>query len=184
VGRLAPAKAFPDLLTAFATLRQDHPTAALVIAGDGELRADLTAHIAQLGLQGHAFLLGSRNDVPHLLAASDLYINASHYEGLPLSILEAMSAARPIVATSVGDIPHVLVPGAGLLVPPAEPPALAAALRTLLDDPALGLALGRAAQSHVLHHYSPTAWFQQYLALYQTLVSTDVATDKRVAEHG
>ncbi|MBA3534337.1 MAG: glycosyltransferase, partial [Ardenticatenales bacterium] len=131
VGRLSPQKAHSDLLIAFADLRESNSNATLVIAGDGPLRAELEAQIKTLGLEGHAWLLGMRNDVPRLLAASDIFATSSHWEGLPIAVLEALAAGLPVVGTTVGDVPKVVVEGTGLLVPPREPGALAAALRSL-----------------------------------------------------
>ncbi len=164
-GMLNPQKAFGDLLTAFAELRRTHPTAALVIAGAGPLAPRLEAQIDELGLRGRVRLLGLRDDVPRLLAAVDGYVSSSLWEGLPLSVLEAMSAGLPVVATAVGDIPAVIVDGTGVLVPPAQPPALAAALRSLLDDPDRAAALSSAARRHVATHYSPRVWADRLLAL-------------------
>lgn len=166
VGRLSPQKAYPDLLRAFQILRTTHPAAALAIAGPGELGAELQAQIEREGLTGHARLLGQRTDVPRLLAASDIYVIASHWEGLPVAVLEAMAAGRPMVATAVGDVPTVLVPGTGLMVPPARPDLFAAAVRGLLDDPAAGRALGLAAQQHVARQYAPAVWTEHMLAVY------------------
>jgi glycosyltransferase involved in cell wall biosynthesis len=169
VGRLEPPKGFPDLLQAFAALRATHPAACLVIIGDGALRAQLAAQIAALHLEGHARLLGMRHDVPRLLAASDIYVSASHWEGLPVSILEAMAAGLPIVATTVGSLPQVVVAGTGVLVPPQAPARLTSALQALLEHPARQHACGVAARAHVAHTYSPDAWFEQLLRLYQSV---------------
>lgn len=167
VGRLVDAKGFPDLLRAFASLRADHPQAVLAIVGDGEMRGELAALLDELALTDSALLLGTRNDVPNLLAASDIYVNSSHWEGLPVSVLEAMAAGLPIVATRVGDVPEVVSERTGILVPPHQPPALAAALRALLDDPARREGLGRAGRDEVSARYSHTAWFNRLLDLYQ-----------------
>lgn len=170
VGRLSPQKAYADLLSAFAELRTVHPRAALAIAGDGPLRAELEQQLAALELQGHAHLLGVRNDVPALLEASDLFVSSSHWEGLPIAVLEAMAAGLPVVATSVGDVPRVIVDGTGTLVPAQAPAALASAIAAFLDDPAAMEAAGRAARAHVEAHHSPQSWTAQLLALYRELV--------------
>ncbi|MGH2524638.1 MAG: glycosyltransferase, partial [Anaerolineales bacterium] len=155
VGRLSHQKGYGDLLTAFATLRQTHPHAALIIAGGGGRHAELSAQIASLHLDHHAWLLGARNDVPRLLAASDIFVSASHWEGLPVAVLEAMAAGLPIVATSVGDVPRVVSAEAGLIVPPHQPDLLAGALRTLLDNPVQRQRLGEAARAYVTRNHSP-----------------------------
>ncbi|RME99820.1 MAG: glycosyltransferase, partial [Chloroflexi bacterium] len=135
VGRLAEQKGYPDLLAAVARLRSTHPAAMLLIAGEGRLRPALEAQIVEQRLAGHVRLLGMRRDVPRLLSAADLFVSSSHWEGLPNAVLEAMAAGLPIVATSVSDTPRVVVDGSGLLVPPKNPDALAAAIDTLLNNP-------------------------------------------------
>lgn len=169
VGRLSEQKGFADLLEAFAVVKAQHPEAFLAIAGAGELQGELNARLEGLGLAGHARLLGGRGDVPQLLRASDLFVSSSLWEGLPVAVLEAMAAGLPIVATQVGEVPLTVVAGTGLLVPPAQPQQLAAALQTLLADPAQCEAMGRAALAHVERHHSPAAWLDQHLALYQAV---------------
>jgi len=169
VGRLTEQKGYADLLEAVALVKRSHPAVALVIAGEGELRPELTAHIERLGLADHARLLGARNDVPALLAAGDIFVSSSRWEGLSNAILEAMAAGLPVVATRVNDTPHVLVEGTGLLVPPGDPAALAKALTQLLDQPARRELLGSAARAHVAHCHAPAAWFNQLMQLYQSV---------------
>lgn len=166
VGRLSSPKGFPDLLDAFALLHQEDPSAALVIAGGGSLYDRLSSQIKKLGLDGHAFLLGVRNDVPCLLAASDIYVSSSHWEGLPVSVLEAMAAGLPVVATGAGDIPHVLVPGTGVIVPVGSVEQLKAAMVELLKDPGKRSVLGAAAQKHIEQDYSRDTWNSRLLDLY------------------
>lgn len=169
VGRLAEQKAYNDLITAFADLHQKHPSAALVIAGGGHLYHELKTQIATLGLEGHAVLLGQRKDVPRLLAASDIFVSSSLFEGLPVAVLEAMAAGLPIVATSVSDVPRVVVNGTGLLVPPQEPLQLSQAVGSLLDNPTQMQAFGAAAQAHIARNHSPARWARQVLELYKSV---------------
>jgi glycosyltransferase involved in cell wall biosynthesis len=166
VGRLAALKGFPDLINAFSELHKSHPQCALAIAGDGKQREELTAQIQQLHLTGHVFLLGVRNDVSRLMSACDLYVNSSHLEGLPVSVLEAMAAGRPVVATRVGDIPYVIEPGTGIVVEPNHPEQITQALRNLLDHPEQQLALGAAALNHIRRNFNRRAWRIQLLTLY------------------
>ena len=118
---------------------------------------------------GRVILLGVRNDVPRLLAAGDIFVSASHWEGLPVAVLEAMAVGLPVVATSVGDVPDVVVPGTGLIVPPHQPAALATTIRTLLDDPEQGRQLGMAGRAHVVRNYAIEAWADKLLKLYSEL---------------
>ncbi len=171
-GSLTLQKGFADLLEAFALLRKAHPSAVLAIAGGGKLRDDLDTRIRQLQLEGHALLLGPRHDVPALLAASDVYVGSSHWEGLPVSILEAMAAGLPIVATGVGEIPHVVPTDSGILVPPQQPEALAQALAALCLDAPRRQVYGAAAKTHVARHYDANIWVNRLLAIYKEAQSS------------
>ncbi|GAB4528323.1 MAG: glycosyltransferase [Anaerolineales bacterium] len=171
VGRLAPPKGYPDLLTAFARLSPEFPAARLWIVGDGVLWKDLHTQIANAGLQDKVTLLGQRNDVPKLLASADIFASASHWEGLPLAILEAMMAGLPVVATAVGDTPAILPPGASLIVPPQSPPQLAEALRTLLRDAPLRYRWGKITRAHAQAYYGVTPWMQRLSTFYRQTIS-------------
>jgi len=171
VGRLSVQKGFGDLLTAFAQTRIAHPSAFLAVAGSGELREALNEQLTALGLTGHAALLGARNDVPHLLAAADVFVSSSWWEGLPVAVLEALAAGLPVIATRVGDVPLVMVEGTGLLTDAKAPDQLARALNTLLSDAPQRHALGQRARQHMQDHYSPEAWLEQHLQLYQSLLA-------------
>jgi glycosyltransferase involved in cell wall biosynthesis len=132
VGRLAPQKSLPLLLDAVAELRGI--PLRLVIAGEGPERAALAARIEDEKLP--VTLLGHRDDVADLLAAADVFVLSSRWEARALVVQEALRAAVPVVATAVGGIPD-LVAGAAGLVPWNDAPALAAAIRAVLTDPAL-----------------------------------------------
>ncbi|MBI5964264.1 MAG: glycosyltransferase [Chloroflexi bacterium] len=170
VGRLTRAKGFFDLLDAFKIIHSAQPNAVLVIAGGGTLRDGLNRYMQELGLQNDVFLLGSRHDVPRLLAAADIYVNSSHWEGTPVSVLEAMSAGLPTVATTVGENPFLLSQETGLLVPPHQPEKLAAAILSLLDSSQKRAELGSAARARVIQDYGRTAWCRKILALYAKLL--------------
>ena len=108
------------------------PEAEFVLAGEGPLRPELEAQARSLGVDGRVRFLGYRDDVANLLRDCDVFVLPSLYEGLPLSILEAMAAAKPVIATQIGGTDEAVIHGeTGLLVPPADPPALAAAIRTV-----------------------------------------------------
>lgn len=171
VGRLAPQKGYDDLLVAVHHLQEKHPSIVLAIAGIGELGDRLTTRIAELGLQNSVKLLGARNDVPRLLEASDIFVSSSHWEGLPVAVLEAMSAGLPIVATNVGDVPQVITPETGLIVPPHQPLRLAEALNTLCSDSKLRARLGASARNYVTQHHNPNAWLDQIAAVYAKATS-------------
>ncbi|HEY3311087.1 MAG TPA: glycosyltransferase [Anaerolineales bacterium] len=169
VGRLTAAKGFHDLIDAFALVHAQDGLAALVIAGGGDLRNELNEHVAHLGLTGHILLLGPRDDVPKLLAAADIYVNSSHWEGTPVSVLEAMAAGLPVVATRVGENPYLLEPDAGLVVQANQPAELASALLTLLASDVKRQSLGQAARERIGHSYSRVTWQKSLLALYSEI---------------
>lgn len=166
VGRLTPQKGFDYLLQAFARVHEKHPNAALVIAGEGRQRDSLTAQILSLRLEGHAFLLGQRDDAPRLLAVADVYVNSSLLEGTPVSVLEAMAAGLPIVAASVGDTPYLLENDSGILVPPSDPEKMAESLINLLSDSAQRDSLGKSARARAQKVYSPQTWTRNLLNFY------------------
>lgn len=166
VGRLDLPKGFPDLIRSFAAVRQANPRAALVIAGDGPMSGELDALVRDLHLEGTVFLLGQRNDVPRLLEAGDLYVSSSHWEGLPVSILEAMASGLPVLATAVGDIPHVVIPETGMIIPPRQPKQMAERIIFLLSDLEKLEAMGVTARSHIQRNYSPGIWVHKLLNLY------------------
>lgn len=167
VGRLTHQKGYGDLLAIFASLHETHPSAALIIAGSGPLRAELEARIEALKLEGHAILLGVRHDVPRLLAASDIFVSSSHWEGLPVAVLEAMAVGLPVVATDVGEASRVVVNGTGFTIPLGDKAAFVTTLRSLLDHPESIQTLGAAAHAQIERHYSATVWLDRLLALYQ-----------------
>jgi glycosyltransferase involved in cell wall biosynthesis len=147
VGGLRPQKAHHVLLSAAALLIERWPGLHTLIIGDGPERASLERLTAELDLQNTVHFLGSRTDVPDLLSALDIAVCCSDFEGSPLSVMEYMDASLPVVASAVGGLPELIEPGVhGLLVPPNDPPALAAALAELLDDPARARAMGVRAR--------------------------------------
>src|SRR5512132_3753769 len=100
-------------------------------------------------------ILGIRDDVCDVLASFEMFVLCSHFEGLPLSVLEAMAAGKPVVATAIGGTDEVVVHGeTGLLVPPAAPSALAEAIRTILSDPVLSRRFGTAGRARVQQAFS------------------------------
>ena len=166
VGRFAPPKGFEDLILAVSILSSSYPNLKLILVGDGPLFEKIRNLIAELNLKDRVILLGARGDVPRLLAASDLYVCSSHWEGSPLAILEAMMAGLPIVATGVGDIPRMVMPDIGLVVPPRQPHLLAEAVGKLLNEPAKLEQMGAAAQTIAIRNYSPRVWMEGVLNLY------------------
>jgi glycosyltransferase involved in cell wall biosynthesis len=149
--RFEEQKGHADLLAAAAEV----PDATFVLAGDGPLRMEMEAMAHRLGVADRCVFLGHRDDVPALLAVADLFVLPSHFEGLPVSVLEAMAAARPVLATGVGGTDEAVVDGeTGLLVPPRNPPALAAAIRRMRVEPELARRLATGGRARVQGTFS------------------------------
>lgn len=169
--RLQPAKGFEDLIAAAERLLPSRPDLRIAIAGDGPERERLQERIRASGLAERILLLGHRTDVSDLLATADGFCLPSHHEGLPLSLLEAMGAGLACVSTAVGGVPDAVADGVdGLLVPPHDPAALAAALARIADDPDLGRRLGAAASATVAREHTTVVAARRYGALYRQLV--------------
>lgn len=166
VGRLEPQKGMADLLEAMAILHRRFPQAMLLIAGRGSLETELKNKIASLGLHNCVRMLGVRDDVPRLLAASDIFVNSSHWEGMPISVLEAMAARLPVVATNVGDVPNIVTPQTGSLVEPHRPQELADAIQTLLEDAPLRRTLGAGGLALVNARHTPDKWLDSLHEIY------------------
>jgi glycosyltransferase involved in cell wall biosynthesis len=172
VGRLHPAKGHPLLFEAVRRLLAQGRDVAVLVVGDGELREDLEALACRLGLEGRVRFLGSRVDIPALLNLLDVVAMPSRWEGLPIGLLEAMAAARPVVAAAVGGIPEVIEHGkTGILIPPGEPEALCAALARLLDAPDEARRLGEAARAHALARYDIVTMARSYEAMYEAVLA-------------
>ena len=166
-GRLAPQKGFGTLIGAARGWQDLSPVPLLAIAGSGPLHTELTAAAAPLG--SSAVLLGQRADVPSLLAAADLFVLPSRWEGQPLILQEALRAGRPIVATRAGGTPDLTGEDAALLVPPDDPGALSAAVRQVLTDPSLAGRLAGAARDRARTLPSANAAVEAALAVYRQL---------------
>lgn len=166
--RLHPQKGHTYLLQAAALV----PDATFVLAGDGPLRAALEAEARNLGVAGRCVFLGERRDIPALLAAADLFVLPSLFEGLPVSVLEAMAAERPVVGTAIGGTDEAVESEAtGLLVPPRDPAALASAIRRLQADPALARRLAVAARARVAGEFTAEATARQVMRIYDELLA-------------
>lgn len=170
VGRLVFSKAHRVLVAAMPAVLKKFPTAKAGICGDGVMRPELEAQIRSLGLSNSVKLLGQADNVTKFLASADVFVMPSLWEGLPIALLEAMSAGLPAIATRVEGVEEVIVEGEhGLLVPIENTEALANAILRLLADPQLCQRMGAAARKKVLESYTADHMCEQYLALMSNL---------------
>ena len=153
-GRLNAQKGHTYLLQAAERLAERRADIEWVIAGDGEVRARLEAEARLRGLERHVRFLGHRSDVPEILAALDVFVLSSNFEGMCFAVAEALAVEVPVVATDVGGVSQSVVDGeTGLLVPPRDPAALADAIERLVDDGYEATRLGRAGRRRVEELY-------------------------------
>jgi glycosyltransferase involved in cell wall biosynthesis len=173
VGRLYPEKGYDDLVRAIALLKQDsvRPIRCVIVGHGSEREKEkLQALINELDVAHEVRLVGRRQDVPDVIRALDVAVLSSRNEGSPLAMMEYMAGAAPIVATAVGGIPELVEDGVhGLLVPPHDPNALAAAIRRLLADRTLALRLGDAARERQRSNYDLDAVVGRLERLYVEL---------------
>ncbi|MBX6313327.1 MAG: glycosyltransferase [Isosphaeraceae bacterium] len=170
VGRLAPQKGVDDLIKAVDILQHVRPRLHTLIIGDGPSRPELEELARAFQLGGRVRFLGHRADVPRWLAAADLLVLPSRYEGLPNVVLEAMRFRKPVVATAAPGTTEVVADGqTGLLVPVGGVVELARALRAVIDDPALAHRLGEAGRARVEAEFRAETMVARFAALYEQL---------------
>jgi glycosyltransferase involved in cell wall biosynthesis len=166
VGRLQAPKDPLTLVRALGAL--PHGSFRAVMVGDGPDREAVAAEIAASGLAGVVALVGDRDDVPALLEGADVFVLATRSEGFPLSVVEAMAAGLPVVASSVGGIPEAVLDGeTGLLVAPQNPPALASALAHVLQDGARRRSMGAAGRARAAERFDLAGFRAAHVALYE-----------------
>lgn len=173
VANLIPYKGHADLLAALATVRDDLPTGwrLLCVGRDDGIGEEIKARARDLGISEHVRWLGPRADVPALLTAANIGLSCSHQEGFSNSVLEGMASGLAMIVTEVGGNPEAVVEGmSGIVVPPGDPPALAAAIREMADAPSRRQELGQAARQRVAETFSLTACVAAYERLYDGLV--------------
>jgi glycosyltransferase involved in cell wall biosynthesis len=172
-GRIVPAKDLPNMLRAFAQVRAANQSAQLWIAGDA-MAAEFdraTALSAELGLYPAVRWLGLRRDIPALLDAADGFVLSSAWEGMPLALGEAMTMAKPVVATDVGGV-RELVGTAGRIVPAKDSAALAEAMLAIMrQSTEERAALGRAAHERIAQHFSMETRIDEWEQLYRSVLA-------------
>ena len=171
VARVTPDKGHLVLIDAFAGMLKNLPDALLFIVGDGVWLPTVKARIKELGLERSVLALGERQDVPTILAALDVFCLPSETEGMPMTVLEAMAAGLPVVASNVGGIPEVVKEGrTGLMVPPLEVEVLSTALLALAGDPERAREMGRAGRDRLLKEFSLEQALMAYEEVYRSAV--------------
>jgi glycosyltransferase involved in cell wall biosynthesis len=184
VAALVPHKGQRHLIDAAHLVVREVPDARFVILGEGELRGHLERQVRDYHLEKHVLLPGFRTDVLGCIKGVDLFVMSSVTEGLGTSLLDAMACAKPIVATRAGGIPEVVDDGVtGLLVPPRDHQAMAAAIVRLLTDPALCRRMGDAGRARVGERFTVERMVAETAAVYQRLAGRPHAADTaRLAE--
>lgn len=167
VGRLTPEKGHACLLDAIPGILAQIPDAHFFLAGDGSLRTNLEQQSKRLNIHSRVTFLGMRQDVSLLLAGADVFVLPSISEGLPLALMEAMSAGLPVVASDVGGVKEVVVDGeTGLLVSPGNPESLKCSVVNLLNDPKERIRLGEAARKLIEKKYALDRMCNLYAQLF------------------
>ena len=151
---------------------QEYPGTRLILVGDGPLQEDLRDEVRDLGIEASVFFVGFRIDIPAVLAALDLLVVPSVLEGFPMITLEAMAMAKPIVATDINGIREEIHNGkTGILMPPADPQALAEAINQLLKDKFKAKALGMEARKRAEAMFDLKHQIPLYEELYKQLLN-------------
>ena len=173
VGRLEEQKDYSNLLQAFKIIIQDGHEAQLRVAGQGPLLENLQRQSMGLDIYDRVVFLGLRRDIPSLLDAADGYVLSSAWEGLPNAVMEAMAAAKPVVATNVGGVPELVKEDeTGFIVPPRNPEALAQAMEKMMALPQeKRLEMGKAGRTYIEANYSLEHVVDQWVALYKELLT-------------
>lgn len=150
------------------------PEAFFLLAGDGPDRSALETQAQALGLKERVRFLGHREDIPELLSICDLFVLPSLFEGLPLSILEAMAAGKPVIASAIGGVSEVITDGkTGILAPSEDPYALAAAIYKILKDQTFAGKIAKAGQEHVSLYFSINHMVNGVLEIYGESLRND-----------
>ena len=171
-GALVGHKDHACLLDAMALVLRDSSEARLLIAGEGELRPQIEGQIARLHLADRVQLLGHRSDVPALLRAADAYVSSSWSEGLGTSVLEALAAEIPVIATDAGGVSEMVLDGqTGRFLPNRDPKRLAEAILATLRAPEQARSMARAGRAHVEAHFTVPSMVAGNIAVYEELLA-------------
>jgi len=188
VGHILPHKGYDDLVQALALVREKFPNVKCLIVG-GASRARYLQRLLQLAerlsVRDRLVVVGFQEDVVPFLHAMDVFVLPSRTEGLPITILEAMAAGKPVVATAVGGIPEVVRDGeTGFLTPPGDPDRLAEAVIRLLEAPTLATAMGEAGRKRVESEFTLDGEARQTSTVYhQVLAASSPRSTRQAGSH-
>jgi glycosyltransferase involved in cell wall biosynthesis len=167
VGRLFSQKGQQYLIEALPLLKNDFPDLRLILVGDGPLRAEFVELSHRLGIRENVILTGLRRDIPDILAAMDVFVFPSLWEGFSNALLEAMSAGRPIVASDIPPVREIISSAdQAVLVPPKDPSALAKGIKYILGNKEKAVILGETARQRVLSDFTIDITYEKYKKLY------------------
>lgn len=177
VGRFETAKDYPNMLRAFASVREQHPEAVLLLAGRGALQSETESLARELELGPAVRFLGVRDDVAALISAADGYLMSSAWEGMPMVLLEAAAGGLPVVTTRVGGTAEVVLDGeSGYLAPPSDSPALASAMLRLMKlSQADRRSLGERGREHIRTKYGLHRVVERWEELYREVLAEKAA---------
>jgi len=173
VARLDPIKNHKCLIKAMQIVVKHYPDTILLVIGDGALRDELKAFARESNLLNNIYFLGTRQDIPQLLAIMDIFVLCSISEGLPMTLLEAMAAGKPIIATNVGGIPEIIEHGInGVLIPPDNPDILADAIKKLIDDTEKAKQMGSMAREKFENNFTLSTMVKNYEEVYESFITS------------
>lgn len=171
VGRIVPQKGINILLKAASYLVTEYQNLKILLVGGGSSEPEARRLVTEYGLENSVIFGGFRSEISEILAIGDIFVLPSLWEGLPLGIIEAMSAGKPVVATRVGGVPEIVVDGeTGLLVPAGNHVALGDALAQLLVDRELAIQIGEAGRKRAIEHFDIRKTVKKTEALYDRLI--------------
>lgn len=168
IARLWQAKNHRLLLDAFARVAFKYSSVRCILVGCGPLESDVRQQVEALSLQARVLFLGQREDIREILAASDIGVLSSDWEGNPLSVMESMASGKPMIATAVGGVPELVLTGTGILVAAGDVTSFAQAMEHLVCHSDLRLSMGTAAAELARRQFSVSAMARQYESLYES----------------
>jgi glycosyltransferase involved in cell wall biosynthesis len=171
IGRLTFQKGQKYLIEAVSKIKEKFPRIMLLIVGDGPMKDGLRNYAKTLGLNEHVIFTGSRRDIPALLAAMDIFVLPSLWEGLPNALLEAMAAAKPIIATDIPSIREIVSSEEiGILIPSENSDAIANSIELVLNNKTLSENLSKAAKERAFFSFTIKITVNRYLSLFEDIM--------------